>query len=135
MRIIDLSSDVGSSDLVLRRQLRRTAAFAFGNPNVAIGKHEGLSGDFEISGDGRDRVALRRHRSLVAPLRRICNLHAGEQPALPVRPLWLRTILRCVRLAAPGGLLGRSGPDSEYARTTTFGPPPRKPEKPKQEAK
>src|SRR3546814_16061505 len=66
---------------------------------------------------------------LVAPLRRICNLHAGEQPALPVRQLWLRTILRCVRIAAAGGQRGREGQGCESARTPHSGPPTRKPEK------
>ena len=98
---------------VLRRQSRRRSASPFGNQDVAIGKDEGLARDLKIGGNGRDRVALRYRGSLVAPFRRVRNLHGGEEPALRIRELRIRPVLRRFRIAAAGGQKGREGDERE----------------------
>ncbi|MNV30122.1 hypothetical protein D3C71_1213780 [compost metagenome] len=71
-----------AGDHVFGFQIRGVATLALGHQDVAVGQDQRLPWDFQIRGDGGDRIAVRHGGGLVAPWRGFGNDHIGQQPPL-----------------------------------------------------
>ena len=67
---------------ILGFEFGRITATPLGHENVAIGQDQGLTRDFQVSGNRRDRIALGHGGLLLRPLHRLGDFHAGQQATL-----------------------------------------------------
>ena len=117
-----------AGDHILGLELGRAAATAFGDEDVTVGQHQGLTRDREVSGNRRDAVALRHLGFLIAPGRGLGNLHARQQAALLFRQLGIGAAgLGLVAFTPAGGQQQGGAQQRQCARRFHLTPPARRP--------